>query len=93
MKLLPCIAAALIATASFSTLAATMGAKQVDSAQASSMQSIGVVSVSGISGSPDDAIHALKQKATEDGATHYRIIGLDNPGDSSVWRGTAEVYR
>jgi hypothetical protein len=51
------------------------------------------VSVSGISGSPDDAIHALKQKATADGATHYRIIGLDNPGDSSDWRGTAEVYR
>lgn len=89
MKLLPCIAAALIATASFSTMAA----KQVDSAQASNMQSIGVVSVSGISGSPDDAIHALKQKATEDGATYYRIIGLDNPGDSSDWRGTAEVYR
>ncbi|CAM4139172.1 DUF1471 domain-containing protein [Serratia silvae] len=93
MKLLPYIAAALIATASFSTLAASMGAKQVDSVQASSMQSIGVVSVSGISGSPDDAIDALKQKATEDGGTHYRIIGLDNPGDSSGWRGTAEVYR
>lgn len=91
MKLLPCIAAALIATASFSTLAA--GVKQVDNAQASTMQSIGVVSVSGISGSPDDAIHALKQKATEDGATHYRIIGLDNPGDSSDWRGNAEIYR
>lgn len=93
MKLLPCITAALIATATFSTMAATMSAKQIDSAQASAMQSIGVVSVSGISGSPSDAIHALKQKATEDGATHYRIIGLDNPGDSSDWRGTAEVYR
>lgn len=93
MKLLPCIAAALIATASFSTLAVTMGAKQVDSTQANTMQRMGVVSVSGISGSPSDAIHALKQKATEDGATHYRVIGLDNPGDSSDWRGTAEIYR
>lgn len=93
MKLLPCIAAALIATASFSTLAATMSATQVDSAQASSLQSMGVVSVSGVSGSFDDAVHALKQKATEDGATHYRIIGLDNPGDSSDWRGNAEIYR
>ncbi len=91
MKLLPCIAAALIATASFSTLAA--GAVQVDSAHASTMQSMGVVSVSGVTGSPDDAIHMLKQKATEDGASHYRIIGLDNPGDSSDWRGTAEIYR
>ncbi|TQI79154.1 uncharacterized protein DUF1471 [Serratia fonticola] len=91
MKLLPYIAAALIATASFSTLAA--GAKMVDSTQASTMQSMGVVSVSGVAGSPDDAIHMLKQKATEDGASHYRIIGLDNPGDSSDWRGTAEIYR
>lgn len=91
MKLFPGIVAVLIATASFSTLAA--GAKQVDSAQASTLQSVGVVSVSGISGSPDDAIHALKQKATEDGATHYRIIGLDNPGDSSDWRGNAQLYR
>ncbi|KFK97660.1 MULTISPECIES: DUF1471 domain-containing protein [unclassified Serratia (in: enterobacteria)] len=93
MKLLPCLAAALIATASFSTLAANMSAQQVNSNQASTMQSMGVVSVSGISGSPDDAVHALKQKATEDGATHYRIIGLDNPGDSSNWRGNAEIYR
>ncbi|WP_431223526.1 DUF1471 domain-containing protein [Serratia sp. L9] len=91
MKLLSGIAVALLATASFSTLAA--GAKQVDNTQASTLQSIGVVSVSGVSGSPDDAIHALKQKATEDGATHYRIIGLDNPGDSSDWRGNAEIYR
>lgn len=93
MKLLPCIAATLIATASFSTLAAGMSAKQVDSTQASTMQSMGVISVSGISGSPDDAVHALKQKATQDGASHYRIIGLDNPGDSSDWRGNAEIYR
>lgn len=93
MKLLPCIAAVLIATASFSTLAADMSVKQVDNTQASTMQSMGVVSVSGISGSPDDAIQALKQKAMKDGATHYRIIGLDNPGDSSDWRGNAEIYR
>lgn len=93
MKLLPGIVAAVIATASFSTLAATMPVKQVDSAQATTMQSMGVVSVSGISGSPGDAIHELKQKATQDGATHYRIIGLDNPGDSSDWRASAEIYR
>jgi hypothetical protein len=93
MKLLPCIAAVLISTASFSTLASDMSVKQVDNTQASTLQSIGVVSVSGVNGSPDDAIRALKQKAMEDGATHYRIIGLDNPSDSSYWRGNAEIYR
>ncbi len=25
--------------------------------------------------------------------SHYRIIGLDTPGDSSNWRGNAEIYR
>ncbi|VEA63242.1 putative biofilm stress and motility protein A [Serratia plymuthica] len=94
MKLLPGIAAVLIAAASFSSFAAPLSTvKQVDSEQASNLQSIGVVSVSGISGSPGDAVHALKEKAAADGASHYRIISLDTPGDSSNWRGNAEIYR
>ncbi|CAI0866743.1 YdgH/BhsA/McbA-like domain containing protein [Serratia ficaria] len=94
MKLLPSIAAVLIAAASFSTFAAPLSSvKQVNSEQASNLQSIGVVSISGVSGSPADAIHALKEKAAADGASHYRIIGLDTPGDSSNWRGNAEIYR
>ena len=39
------------------------------------------------------AFHALKEKAQADGASHLRIIGLDTPGDSSNWRGNAEIYR
>ena len=81
MKLIPSIAAVLIAAASFSTFAAPLSSvKQVNSEQAANLQSLGVVSVSGISGSPHDAIHALKEKAAADGAGHYRIIGLDTPG-------------
>lgn len=81
MKLIPSIAAVLIAAASFSTFAAPLSSvKQVNSEQAANLQSLGVVSVSGISGSPHDAIHALKEKAAADGASHYRIIGLDTPG-------------
>ncbi|MGP2759095.1 YdgH/BhsA/McbA-like domain containing protein [Serratia marcescens] len=94
MKLIPSIAAVLIAAASFSTFAAPLSSvKQVNSEQAANLQSVGVVSVSGISGSPLDAITALKEKAAADGASHYRIIGLDTPGDSSNWRGNAEIYR
>lgn len=89
MKLYHYIAAAVMATASFSSLAAT----QVGHDRAANLQSIGVVSVSGIAGSPDDAVSALKSKATEQGASYYRIIGLDNPGDSSSWRGNAVIYR
>lgn len=89
MKLIPSIAAA-----SFSTFAAPLSSvKQVNSEQAANLQSVGVVSVSGISGSPHDAITALKEKAAAGGASHYRIIGLDTPGDSSNWRGNAEIYR
>ncbi|EPM9342734.1 DUF1471 domain-containing protein, partial [Yersinia enterocolitica] len=44
MKLLPVIAAALIATASF----ATMAAQEVSSEQATKLQSIGVISLSNV---------------------------------------------
>ncbi|EOI6390499.1 TPA: DUF1471 domain-containing protein [Yersinia enterocolitica] len=91
MKLLPVIAAALIATASF----ATMAAQEVSSEQATKLQSIGVISLSNVSGSPTDVESALKAKAKADadGASHYRIIGISNPGDSSNYSASAEIYR
>ncbi|EKN6361681.1 TPA: DUF1471 domain-containing protein [Yersinia enterocolitica] len=89
MKLLPVIAVALIATASF----ATMAAQEVSSEQATKLQSIGVISLSNVSGSPTDVESALKAKADADGASHYRIIGISNPGDSSNYSASAEIYR
>ncbi|MDU1574518.1 MAG: YdgH/BhsA/McbA-like domain containing protein [Pantoea sp.] len=83
------LAGVLLATASFTTLAAT----PVDQDQAQGLQSIGSVSVSNARGSLDDATRQLSQKAEEMGASHYRVIGVENPGDSSLWRGTAEIYR
>lgn len=83
------LAATLLAATSFSTLAAT----QVDTREASNLQSIGTVSVSGISGSLDDATHQLAKKADALGASHYRIVRADTPGDSSLWSGNAEIYR
>lgn len=69
------------------------GPKQVDADQASGLQQMGSVQVSGIAGSSDDAIHALKQKAAQDNAGHYRVVALDNPSDSSLWDGTAILYK
>ncbi|AIN17109.1 MULTISPECIES: DUF1471 domain-containing protein [Yersinia] len=89
MKLLPIIAAALIATASF----ATMAAQEVSPAQATKLQSMGVISLSNISGSPTDVESALNAKADADGASHYRVIGISNPGDSSNYSASAEIYR
>ncbi|MGK3143276.1 DUF1471 domain-containing protein [Pantoea sp. C2G6] len=83
------VAGVLLATASFATFAAV----PVDRSQAQDMQSLGSVSVSSVRGSLDDASRQLSQKAAESGASHYRIIGVDNPGDSSLWSGTAEIYR
>lgn len=83
------IVATLLAATSFSTLAAT----QVDESQATNLQSIGTVSVSGVRGSLDDATHQLAKKADAMGASSYRVIGVDTPGDSSQWTGNAEIYR
>ncbi|MDL4914411.1 MAG: DUF1471 domain-containing protein [Enterobacterales bacterium endosymbiont of Blomia tropicalis] len=88
-KLTAVLAGALLTAASFSSFAAT----PIDRDQAQSMQSLGSVSVSSVRGSIDDATEQLSQKAAERGASHYRVIGVDNPGDSSLWTGTAEIYR
>ncbi|CQI97152.1 YdgH/BhsA/McbA family protein [Yersinia rohdei] len=89
MKLFPVIAAALIATASF----ATQAAQEVSSEQAAKLQSMGVISLSNVSGSPTDVESALNAKASADGASHYRIIGMSTPGDSSNYSASAEIYR
>lgn len=82
-------AIALMATSSFSALAAS----SVNDESAENLQALGTVSVSSVGGSLDDATRELSQKAKDRGASHYRIIGVDNPGDSSRWSGSAEIYR
>jgi len=79
----------VLAATSFSTLAAT----QVNGSQSMELQSLGSVSVSGIRGSLDDATHQLAKKAEDMGASHFRVVRADTPGDSSLWSGTAEIYR
>lgn len=83
------LTAALLATASFPTLAA----QPVSATQAQNLQSAGTVSISGVRGTLDDATRHLSQKAQEEGASGYRVIGVQTPGDSSLWSGTAEIYR
>ena len=81
--------AALLASASFTTFAAS----PLSEAQTHDPPSSRTVSVSGVRGSLDDATRQLSQKAEEMGASHYRVIGMQNPGDSSMWSGSAEIYR
>ncbi|WP_413529079.1 multiple stress resistance protein BhsA [Rahnella inusitata] len=78
------IAALTLATASFSTLAAT----EVQSAPAG-QQAIGVVSASSV-GDLSGLQSELKAKANEAGASSYRIIGAS--GNNQMY-GTAELYK
>lgn len=76
-----------------STAALAAGPKQVDADQASGLQQMGTVQISGVAGSSDDAVHALKAKAAQDNAGHYQIVALGNSSDSSLWGGTAILYK
>ncbi|MGE9550906.1 DUF1471 domain-containing protein [Erwinia amylovora] len=89
VRLFVIICTAFLTGNSFSALAAT----EVTTVQTSQLQNMGTVSVSGVRGSPDDALRQVKRKAEDMGASRYRIIGVDTPGNSSLWRATAEIYR
>ncbi|MEG3134648.1 DUF1471 domain-containing protein [Rouxiella sp. T17] len=91
MKLLPLFAAAVITTASFSALAATeINQSQVNS---NNYQSLGVVDVRADNTADMSLKAQVNQKAAEEGATHYRVIGVSTPGDSSLPRASVELYR
>ena len=78
------LAALVLATVSFSSMAATL----VDSAPAN-QQKIGVISATS-SSDLSSLQRELNAKATEAGASSYRIIGAS--GDNYL-HGTAELYK
>ena len=59
----------------------------------SAYQRIGVVSVSNITGSTEDAIRLLQEEAQKKGGKYIHITALGTPADSSKWMGVATVYR
>lgn len=65
-------------------------AQSVDADQAKGLKSIGVVSVSGVTGSPMDIRQALNDKAGEKGANAYRVIENYQNGN---WHATAVLYK
>lgn len=77
----------LASVLSFGTSAAV---QQVNADQAQSLQSMGSVSVSQVSGSPMDIRQELAAKAEKAGASSYRVTEL-NEGDH--WHATAELYK
>ena len=65
-------------------------ADSIGADQAQNRQSLGTVSVGGISSSPMDMRAELNKKAEEQGASSYRIIEA-RTGDN--WHATAELYK
>lgn len=80
------VAASLLSMLSFGAFAAA----SVNSDQAQNLQSLGTVSVGSVGSSPMDMHQMLDQKATEQGASSYRIIEARS-GDK--WHATAELYK
>ncbi|AUX74080.1 peroxide/acid stress response protein YhcN [Erwinia pyrifoliae] len=76
----------MLSTLSFSAFAA----QSVNTDQIKGLQPIGVVSVSGVSGSSMDIRQALNDKAREKGASAYRVIENYQNGN---WHATAELYK
>lgn len=85
MKISTLVITLALLSPSFSLFAA-----QLDSEPAG--RELGTVSVSGIRGDMDDAIHALQMKGKALGGQRIKIISLASPGDSDLYFGTAEVF-
>lgn len=65
-------------------------AESINAEQAKNLQPIGMVSVSGITGSPMDIHQALNDKADQKGASAFRVVENYQNGN---WHATAELYK
>lgn len=79
-------ALSLLSAISFGASAANL----VTGDQASNLQSIGTITVSGVTGAPSDIRQALSDKADQQGAKAYRVIEAYENGN---WHATAEIYK
>ena len=87
MKIKTTVAAlGLLSMVSFGAFAA----QSISAEQASSMQSLGTITTSGIDGSPSDIKAQLSDNADAKGATAYHIIEARIDGN---YHATAEIYR
>ncbi|CAI1005714.1 peroxide/acid stress response protein YhcN [Serratia proteamaculans] len=79
-------ALSLLSVVSFGASAATL----ITNDQANSLQSVGTITASGITGAPSDIRQALSDKADKQGAKAYRVIEAYENGN---WHATAEIYK
>ncbi|MDU6411363.1 MAG: peroxide/acid stress response protein YhcN [Yersiniaceae bacterium] len=79
-------AASTLSALSFGAFAA----QSIDATQAASLQSMGTISVSGVSAAPSDVRQALSEKADNKGAKAYRVVEAYINGN---YHATAEIYQ
>jgi len=65
-------------------------AQPISQEQAKNLQSVGVINVSGIDGTPSDIRQALSNKADAQGAKAFRVIEVRQEGN---YHATAEIYQ
>ena len=87
MKIITTIAAlSLLSAVSFGASAAQLVTNQ----QAENLQSMGVISVSGVDGAPTDIRQQLSDKADAMGAKAYKVIEVR---EENNWHATAKIYQ
>lgn len=65
-------------------------AQSINAQQARNLQPVGIISVSGIAGSPVEIRQALSDKADAKGAQSFRVIEARQEGN---FHATAEIYQ
>lgn len=67
-----------------------VAAQPITQEQAKNLQSVGVINVSGIDGTPSDIRQALSNKADAQGAKAFRVIEVRQEGN---YHATAVIYQ
>ncbi|QCR34936.1 peroxide/acid stress response protein YhcN [Nissabacter sp. SGAir0207] len=65
-------------------------AQSVDANQAAGLQSMGTITVSGVTAAPSDIRQQLSEKADSKGAKAYRVVEAYTNGN---YHATAEIYQ
>ncbi|SQI36933.1 putative biofilm stress and motility protein A [Leminorella richardii] len=66
---------------------------RADVAEKMQLQSMGVISLSVMVSTLDEAVEAIAEKAEKEGADYFRVIGARDADVSPYWRISAEMYR
>lgn len=85
--------AGLVVALTINTASAITEIKNTQQAEKMQLQSLGVIGASVVADTLDEAVAAIKGKAEKQGASYYRVIGVQSYDTSPYWRVSAEIYK